>query len=176
MDILASSGVEAPATSIDACTRDGFHLNNGVQTAGGRGVFLVGGEAFIWAPWNSNNITGTDNAGGTGAGAGWGSATANPGSKGFNPFLDSRGILTFPSRAFGLLALLYPKPDLLIFGTGRRLWFLSTETRRYLSEELGMKVDVMDTANAAAAYNLLAMERGTDEVAACLIPEGWTGR
>jgi len=53
---------------------------------------------------------------------------------------------------------------------------LSPQTRRYLSEELGIKVDVMDTANAAAAYNLLAMERGTDEVGALMIPDGFKGR
>jgi hypothetical protein len=53
---------------------------------------------------------------------------------------------------------------------------LSKDTRRYLSEELGMRVDVMDTANAAAAYNLLVMERGVEGVGAILIPDGFVGR
>ncbi len=94
----------------------------------------------------------------------------------FGQFLDKRSILDFPVGSFGLLTLLHPKPDLLIFGTGRRLHMLSKETRRYLSEELGMKVDVMDTANAAASYNLLVMERGSEGVGAVLIPDGFVAR
>ncbi|ETI20009.1 hypothetical protein G647_09024 [Cladophialophora carrionii CBS 160.54] len=174
LDIYASAGVEEPATSIDACTHDGFHLNNGVQTSGGRGVMLVGGEGFVWSPW-------------AGTGAGVGDATvvsSTPPASGkerraptasqFSQFLNARSsVLDFPPSAFGLLTLLYPKPDLLIFGTGRQLHMLSKDTRRYLSEELGMKVDVMDTANAAAAYNLLVMERGVEGVGAILIPEGF---
>jgi uncharacterized protein len=52
---------------------------------------------------------------------------------------------------------------------------LSRETRKYLSEYLGIRVDVMDTANAAAAYNLLATERGVTEVGALMIPDGFKG-
>ncbi|KAJ9616459.1 hypothetical protein H2200_000177 [Cladophialophora chaetospira] len=157
MDIYASAGVEEPATSIDACTPDGFHLNNGVVTGGGRGVMLVGGEGFVWSPWNLASST-------------------SPTQQNFSQFIDARGLISFPSSSFGLLTLLYPKPDLLIFGTGRRLHMLSKETRHYLSEELGISVDVMDTANAAAAYNLLVMERGVERVGAILIPEGFKGR
>lgn len=134
-------------------------MNNGVQTRGGKGVLLLGGEAFVWTPWNNS-------AASTGA--------AEGGEGGFARFLDARrSTLDLPSATLGLLALVYPKPDLLILGTGRRLWQLSRDTRRHLSEELGVKVDVMDTANAAAAYNLLVMERGVDEVAALLVPEGF---
>jgi hypothetical protein len=162
MDIYASAGIEEPATSIDACTADGFHLNNGVVTSGGRGVMLLGGEGFVWSPWN------------LGGGPVGSEPTAKGASK-FTQFLRSQTTLHFPKQAFGLLALLHPKPDLLIFGTGRRLHLLSKETRAYLSEELGIKVDVMDTANASAAYNLLAMERTVEGVGAILIPEGFQG-
>jgi hypothetical protein len=150
MDILANAGVGTPATSIDACAADGFHLNNGVQTTGGAGVLLLDGEAFVWRPWTTE-------------------------AAGFGPLLDRRGILDIPRSSLGILALIYPKPDLLIVGTGRKLWMLSRDTRRYLSEELGIKVDAMDTANAAAAYNLLATERGPDEVGALMIPDGFKG-
>ena len=78
-----------------------------------------------------------------------------------------------------MLRLVYPKPDLLILGTGARLWMLGKETRGYLMGELGVRVDVMDTANASAAYNLLARERGVEGgggVAALLLPVGWKGR
>lgn len=36
-----------------------------------------------------------------------------------------------------------------------------------------MRVEVLDTRNAAAQFNLLATERGVDDVAAALIPMGW---
>ena len=39
--------------------------------------------------------------------------------------------------------------------------------------ELGMRVEVLDTRNAAAQFNLLATERGVSDVAAALIPIGW---
>lgn len=36
-----------------------------------------------------------------------------------------------------------------------------------------MRVEMLDTRNAAAQFNLLATERGVSEVAAALIPIGW---
>lgn len=171
MDIYASAGIEEPATSIDASLPDGFHLNNGVQTSGGRGVMLLGGEGFVWSPWNYLDVSTTR------AEVDVTQEQRNAGAiSRFTDFLDARSTLNFPSQSLGLLTFLYPKPDLLIFGTGRYLHMLSKETRRYLSEELGMKVDVMDTANAAAAYNLLVMERGFEGVGAILIPEGFVGK
>ena len=89
--------------------------------------------------------------------------------------LNKTGIINLPRHAWGLLDVLYPKPDLLILGTGAKLWMLSKETREALSA-LGIRVDVMDTGNAAAAYNLLATERGVDGVGAALLPVGWKGR
>lgn len=77
-------------------------------------------------------------------------------------------------QAWGLLELLWPKPDLLIVGTGGRTWPLSKETREHING-LGIRIDVMDTGNASAAYNLLATERGTDSVAAAMLPLGWKG-
>ncbi|EXJ87142.1 hypothetical protein A1O3_04100 [Capronia epimyces CBS 606.96] len=176
MDILATAGAATPATAIDACIHDGFYLNNGVQTSGGLGVLLLDGEAFVWAPWNGSSITGTNdtddktNTNTNTRGGSDGSTTA-----GFGKFLDRRGILTLPPSSLGIFELVYPKPDLLIIGTGRKLWMLGRETRQYLSEQLGIKVDIMDTANAAAAYNLLATERGVTEVAGLMIPDGFMG-
>lgn len=165
MDILANAGAATPATAIDACAADGFYLNNGVHTTGGMGVLLLDGEAFVWTPWDTTA---------TGSTTGTTSETAPSKGRSFHALL-TRGVLTIPPSSLGLLALVYPKPDLLIIGTGRTLWMLSPATRRYLSEELGMRVDVMDTANAAAAYNLLATERGVTEVGALMIPDGFRG-
>ncbi|RMD39365.1 hypothetical protein DV735_g5768, partial [Chaetothyriales sp. CBS 134920] len=117
LDIFQSFNVPIPATSIDACTEDGFHLNNDVK------------------------ITDHD--------------------------------------ALSLLAVLHPKPDLLLVGTGARLWMLSRATRDYLNADLGIRVDVMDTANASSAYNLLAQERGVEQgsgVGAALLPLSWSGQ
>lgn len=50
---------------------------------------------------------------------------------------------------------------------------LSPATRRHLSG-LGLRVEVLDTRNAAAQFNMLATERGVENVAAALIPIGWT--
>ncbi len=49
---------------------------------------------------------------------------------------------------------------------------IAPETRRYING-LGIRVDVQDTRNAAAQFNLLATERGVGNVAAALIPIGW---
>lgn len=159
MDVLGH--IPTPATSVDACTSDGFHLDNGVKTGGGSGILLVGGEAFKWEPWRASPASS-------------GNAAATLGS-----LLDTRkGILSIPPLSLGLLELIHPKPDLLIVGTGGRLWMLSPDTRRYISEVLGCRLDVMDTANAAAAYNLLAKERGVEGgsgVGALFLPVGWVG-
>ena len=62
--------------------------------------------------------------------------------------------------------------DLLILGLGPELRPLSPETRKVISS-LGMRVEILDTRNAASQFNLLATERGVGEVAAALIPLGW---
>lgn len=49
---------------------------------------------------------------------------------------------------------------------------ISPKVRRYINS-LGIRVDIQDTRNAAAQYNLLATERGIGNVAAALVPIGW---
>ena len=49
---------------------------------------------------------------------------------------------------------------------------LSPATRRRISS-LGMRVEILDTRNAASQFNMLATERGVGDVAAALIPIGW---
>jgi NADH dehydrogenase [ubiquinone] 1 alpha subcomplex assembly factor 3 len=65
--------------------------------------------------------------------------------------------------------------DLLILGLGSSMFPLSPETKRQINS-LGIRVEVQDTRNAAAQFNLLATERGVTEVAAAMIPIGWKGR
>jgi uncharacterized protein len=61
---------------------------------------------------------------------------------------------------------------LLVLGTGRATEALAAATKHRLSN-MGIRVEVVSTRNAAAQYNLLAVERGIHEVAAALIPAGW---
>lgn len=60
----------------------------------------------------------------------------------------------------------------MILGLGSEIRPLSPETKRHITS-LGMRVEVLDTRNAASQFNLLATERGVDDVAAALIPIGW---
>jgi NADH dehydrogenase [ubiquinone] 1 alpha subcomplex assembly factor 3 len=173
MDIFASSQTAEPAQSIDACTAEGaFHLSNGTRTPERTGVMLLGGEAFLWRPWNS-----VPESEGEGKGEGRdGRGKENEARRG-EALLDKRGMLVLPPTTLGLLASMYPRPDLLLLGTGERLHPLHPTTKNYLMSEVGIRVDVMDTANAAAAYNLLATERGLEAggVGAALFPLSWRG-
>ncbi|KAH7308109.1 hypothetical protein B0I35DRAFT_483390 [Stachybotrys elegans] len=143
LDILA--GVPIPSTSVDVCMYDGFGLNSGKTITGGDGALLVHGEAFSWRPWVA---------------------------KGSMELVNKKGQFEIPAEAFGLMDLLWPRPDLLVLGVGKSIMPLSPKTRQALSE-LGIRVEVLDTRNAAAQFNLLATERGVNDVAAALIPMGW---
>ena len=62
--------------------------------------------------------------------------------------------------------------EMLILGLGPSMYPISPETRRTIGA-LGIRVDVQDTRNAAAQFNLLATERGVGNIAAAMIPIGW---
>lgn len=62
--------------------------------------------------------------------------------------------------------------DLLIIGTGPTVTPIAPAVRSYLNG-LGMRLEIQDTRNAAAQFNLLATERGVGQVAAALVPIGW---
>ena len=108
-------------------------------------MLIVSGEAFAWKPWGKigRNLLNARGQWDAGGEAGW-----------------------------GLLELVWPKPDLLILGLGPQMWPLAEATRRFLNG-VGVRVDVQDTRNAAAQFNLLATERGVGNVAAALVPVGW---
>lgn len=173
MDVLGNTPV--PSTIVDICMSDGFQLNSGARIVEGSGVILVGGEAFAWRPWLP---------------------------RGEHRLLNAKGQWEIPNETLGLLSLLWPRPgkfcctshhtilpikegryydrilicaaavDLLILGLGPEIRPISPELRRYISS-LGVRVEILDTRNAASQFNLLATERGIDDVAAALIPMGW---
>lgn len=150
LDVLRNT--IAPATSIDACTSDGFALNNQVRISDS-GILLIGGEAFRWWPWAKPGVAGSDST-----------------MKG--KLLNAKGQWEVPQETWGALELVYPKPDLLIIGTGPNVSPIAPAVRSYLNG-LGMRLEIQDTRNAAAQFNLLATERGVGQVAAALIPIGW---
>lgn len=132
---------------------------------GGQGVMLVGGEAFAWCPWEAEK------------------------SKG-KMLVDGKGRFDVEDESWGLLGLVWPKPgwcnlgyilrgfanniwiDILILGLGKEMRPISPRTRQYINS-LGIRIDIQDTRNAAAQFNLLATERGVGSIAAALIPIGW---
>lgn len=98
LDVLRNTA--APATSIDACTSDGFALNNQMRISGS-GILLVGGEAFRWWPWLlEGRKEGTIAEGGTGDDAMTGK------------LLNAKGQWEVPEGAWGVLELVYPKPGM----------------------------------------------------------------
>ncbi|KAL2013053.1 hypothetical protein VTN00DRAFT_578 [Thermoascus crustaceus] len=154
--------IPAPASAIDACLDDGFHLSNGTKVTGGDGVLLVGGEAFAWRPWEGFDLN-KKGSGGKGDGD----------VKGM--MVNAKGQWEVEEQVWGLLGLVWPRPDLLILGLGASVFPISPETKRHINS-LGIRIEIQDTRNAAAQFNLLATERGGSEVAAALIPVGWRGR
>jgi len=146
MNVLG--GIPPPASSIDTCYTDGFLLSNGtiVRDAG---MIVVGGEVFKWMPWKTKST--------------------EPSSK---TLINVVGQWEIGKESLGILELLWPKPDLLVIGTGPSTQVLSPSTRKLLNN-LGIRVEVSDTRNAAAQYNLLATERGVNEVGALMVPAGW---
>jgi hypothetical protein len=100
LDVLRNT--VAPATSIDACTGDGFALNNQMRISGS-GILLIGGEAFRWRPWLcEGRKEGTIASGGTGDDAMTGK------------LINAKGQWDVSQSAWGVFDLLYPKPGMLI--------------------------------------------------------------
>lgn len=90
LDVLRNT--IAPATSIDACTGDGFSLNNQVRISDS-GILLIGGEAFRWWPWAKG-----------------GSAGSHSELKG--KLLNAKGQWEVQQESWGALELVYPKPGM----------------------------------------------------------------
>lgn len=152
------ANTSTPATAIDACLEDGFALNSGIKI-NGSGVLLVAGEAFHWNPPKSST------------------STSPPPNRRIKPdttsrYSNAKGQFEMADpAAWGVLDLVWPRPDLLVLGTGKRIVPVSLATRHAIAD-LGIRLEVLDTRNAAAQFNLLATERGVQVVAAALVPVG----
>ncbi|KAK4465723.1 hypothetical protein QBC42DRAFT_260809 [Cladorrhinum samala] len=149
LDVLGNTPI--PATSVDICHSDGFSLNSGIHITGGSGAMLVGGEAFEWRPWRGSG---------------------NKQKQEQMSLINEKGQWEVEESSWGVLGLVWPRPDLLILGLGPEIRPISPATRQAISK-LGIRVEILDTRNAASQYNLLATERGVENVAAALVPIGW---
>lgn len=81
--------IPTPATAVDACLDNGFHLDNGVKVTNGDGVLLVAGEAFAWRPWQMLK-----------------KGTNDP----KRSMINEKGQFELPEEAWGLLSLVWPRP------------------------------------------------------------------
>ncbi|KII94600.1 hypothetical protein PLICRDRAFT_33402 [Plicaturopsis crispa FD-325 SS-3] len=68
---------------------------------------------------------------------------------------------------FEIFETVVPKPELLLFGTGKSMSLLPPHLRLHLNK-IGIQTEISDTRNACSTYNLLA-EEGR-RVAAALLP------
>lgn len=163
MNIL--SNMPVPTTAVDACMDDGFALDSGLKVTGA-GILLLSGEAFKWRPWiQEGRREGTIGGGGL--------ADDNKGVRSMGGKLQNhKRQFHVDKQAWGVLDIVWPKPDLLVIGTGPKIVPLSPETRKHIND-MGIRVEIQDTRNAAAQFNLLATERGVQQVAAALVPIGW---
>ena len=174
----------APTTGIDACSYDGFALNSGLKVVGS-GVLLVGGESFRWRPWI--RTSGMEGSIDEDAHVNDAKRATSEGGK----LLNAKGQFDVDDHVWGVLDVVWPNPgtfverssyfccktytvtlDLLILGTGATIAPVSPATRKRLND-LGIRLEVQDTRNASSQFNLLATERGIQQVAAALVPIGW---
>jgi NADH dehydrogenase [ubiquinone] 1 alpha subcomplex assembly factor 3 len=98
LDVLRNTA--PPATSIDACTDDGFALNNNTRVSG-CGLLLVGGEAFRWRPWVRDGEAAT--------------ATSAEGGVLRGRLRNPKGQWDVDEAAWGVLELVWPKPGTFCF-------------------------------------------------------------
>ena len=94
LDVLGN--IPAPTTAIDVCLDSGFHLNSGVKIKNGDGLLLVGGEAFKWRPWKTQE--GADKLGLAEARAG---------------MINAKGQFELDEEAWGLLSVVWPRPGMI---------------------------------------------------------------
>lgn len=92
LDVLRNTA--APATSIDACTSDGFALSNQMRISGS-GLLLVGGEAFRWRPWLGQGTEGPED-----------------GDAMTGRLLNAKKQWEVQEGAWGVLSLVWPKPGM----------------------------------------------------------------
>lgn len=80
-----------------------------------------------------------------------------------------RSLSEISPESLSMFQLLRPAPEILVVGCGKRIEKLSPEVRNFLKEN-GIKVEVVDSRNAASTFNILN-EEGR-QVAVAMLPYG----
>jgi len=70
---------------------------------------------------------------------------------------NSENPLEFTRDSFSVLDLLYPKPELIVMGTGTSQQFPSQEIREWAASN-GIPLEVMRTGSAIGVFNVCCME------------------
>lgn len=78
-------------------------------------------------------------------------------------------VVEFDEKITDILSLVYPKPELLVAGLGKRTRMLGPKTKERLNK-LGIRVETGDTRSSALSYDLLATERSPSLVASIMLP------
>ncbi|GBL48793.1 hypothetical_protein [Candidozyma auris] len=142
-DILMFS--QKPMNYIESVKKNGFHLANNLlitspNKAGNEiGTLLLDTESF------EVNL-------------------ADGGYKFINGFIvdfDEQTLLS-------LFEKVHPKPEIVVFGLGKKSRVLSESNKRFMSN-LGIQLEIGDSKNAAKIYDLLATER-PGVIGALLLP------
>jgi len=81
-------------------------------------------------------------------------------------------VLDIDNKLLDLLRVIYPKPELMVLGSGKQTRMISKATREGFNK-LGIRLDINDTQHAAMNYDMLATERTPALVGALLLPSNW---
>ncbi|KAG0254625.1 hypothetical protein BG011_005623 [Mortierella polycephala] len=153
---------DSKTVSITTCTKHGFVTTDAITLQGP--VLCIGGQVFLWDIFKQggavDRLLNKENS------------KDAPTSTAGSTTLPARSVLETMDEPtareiFKIFELMNPRPEILIVGTGKLFAPLSPSVRSVI-RNLGLQVDMMSTANAAATYNMLA-EEGR-EVAAALLP------
>ncbi|KAK5823469.1 NADH dehydrogenase 1 alpha subcomplex assembly factor 3 [Linnemannia elongata] len=147
---------ESRTVSVTTCTKHGFVTTEAITLQGP--VLCIGGQVFLWDIFKEGGAVDKylkkNNAAS--------SSPQQPARSIFEVMDEDTA-----KEIFKVFELMNPRPEILIVGTGKAFAPLSPAVRAVV-RSLGLQVDMMSTANAAATYNMLA-EEGR-EVAAALLP------
>ncbi|KAL7424428.1 hypothetical protein Q5752_000111 [Cryptotrichosporon argae] len=127
---------DAPPLAVNKLTPAGFHLSDGLVVPGG--LVFVDGRVLLWDVDPPADASGGIEQ----AWAGW------------------------TAERFKVFERVVPRPEILLFGTGKSVIPAPKAVRDYVSS-LGIQLDVMDSRNAASTYNLLSEEGRTVGAALC---------
>ena len=78
-------------------------------------------------------------------------------------------VVEFDNKILDIFELVYPKPELLVAGLGKKTRMLGPKTKERLNN-LGIRVETGDTRSSALSYDLLATERSPSLVASIMLP------